>query len=130
MNDSKPAVPMTGWDLLAALNDNAEWLSLPVHLLAMSDDAFMLTYIEQDCFDSDQGPVLSLVAEAVDSPERNLGRRRVLQYRILEEDVSRLAGWPIEPGDVALTWGEWVDFEDGDILGFSEDVQFQVRVKL
>lgn len=52
-----------------------------------------------------------------------------MQYRLLEEDTNALTGWPVEPGDVTKTWGDWIDAEDGETLVFAEDVSVQVRVK-
>lgn len=55
---------ITGRELLAWLQAHPNQLDDPVHLLAQDDDApSYLTAIECDCFDENEGPVISLVAE-------------------------------------------------------------------
>lgn len=55
---------ITGAELVEVISKHPDWLNLPVQLLNMTDDAVWLTEIERDCFDPNEGFVLSLVAGA------------------------------------------------------------------
>lgn len=65
---------ITGRELLAWLQAHPNQLDDPVHLLAQDDDApSYLTAIEQDCFDENEGPVISLVSEHEKASEEPAG---------------------------------------------------------
>lgn len=53
---------ITARELVEAITRHPGWLDLPVHMLAMHDDAAWLNEVERDCFDVAEGPVLSLIA--------------------------------------------------------------------
>lgn len=61
-NEDQPRI--TAAELVEVITRHPDWLHLPVHMLNMTDDAVWLTEIEYDCFDVNEGPVLSLLAHA------------------------------------------------------------------
>lgn len=61
-NEDQPRI--TAAELAEVIAKHPDWADLPVHMLNMTDDAVWLTEVEYDCFDVNEGPVLSLLAHA------------------------------------------------------------------
>lgn len=89
---------ITGAELIEVISAHPDWLELPVHMLNMTDEAVWLTEIERDCFDANEGPVLSLLAHAPAMPGSAprssysaLAERVELVETLLEETRAELA---------------------------------------
>jgi hypothetical protein len=85
---------ITAGELAEVITKHPEWTNLPVHMLPMNDEAVWLGEVEYDCFNVNDGPVLSLLAYA---PAVAAGEVENRHPKDEEPDAEPdLSGWSAE----------------------------------